>query len=494
MLPLTPFAVVQVQVPSDRPALIFATPATEALLGEAYEHALDNLLRINVIPARAAQMRSGRVAAGASFLRAGGDYDEPWTRDASVNSWSALSLLSPELARNTLWAVCERRSDGSVEVQNDNQWWDKIIWVVAAWNHYATTGDRHFLGEAYETAARLADGLIAQRFDAEFGLFRGPSHLQDGIAGYPEPFDDKPGSSSFILDHPGSDKLMTLSVNCLYVEAFRSLAEMAAALGLAPGVCKGWSDRADELRKKINEHFWMPKKGSYAYLLFGDGGMRGKQARYQEATGISFAVLFGVADARRAKAVVRNARTSPHGIPLVDPEFARYSADKPGRHSRIVWPLAEGYWAEAAAKAGSIERFSFEVETLAKSAQSTDWDFYEIYNATTGKPDGGMQCGTHWSSCTNQSWSASAYVRMIHYGLFGMRFTADGITFSPTLPSAWGPVELKDLRYRDALLDIRLSGAGNRVERFEIDGKPSSKPFVSAKLTGAHQVEVVLAK
>jgi glycogen debranching enzyme len=481
-----------VTAPSE-PVLTFENQKVQPSLGVAYSRALDNLLRINVLPAGPGQLRSGLVSgADAKFVRAGGDYQDPWTRDASINSWNALSLLAPNLAQNTLWAVCERLPNGSVAIQDDNQWWDKIIWVSAAWNHYATTGDRAFLKQAYATSKQVADRLIATRFDKEFGLFQGPSHLQDGIAGYPAPFSDPPGSSGFILDHPGSDKLMTLSVNSLYFGAFRSLAKMAAELDENPAVAKAWLARTNDLRKAINQRLWMPKAGSYAYLLFGQGDLRGKQAEYQEATGISLAVLCGVADAKRAKQVVENARTTKFGIPLVDPEFERYAKEGPGRHSRIVWPLAQGYWADAAAKVGNVARFRTEVEILAGLAKSTDWNFYEIYNPTTGKPDGGMQCGGRWGSCSHQTWSASAYVRMIHYGLFGMGFTPSGISFSPTLPAEWGGVSLTGLRYRNSVINIRLSGSGRKVIGFSVDGKAKTKPFLPANLKGPHNVEIVM--
>ncbi len=476
-----------------RPTLTFDRPEVQATLGVAYERALDNVLRINALPARAGQTRSGLLPEGAPFLRAGGDYQDPWTRDASVNSWNAVSLLAPELARNTLWAVCEKGPNGRVRVQNDNQWWDKAIWVVAAWNHYAITGDREFLAQSYDTSKALLDELTATRFDKEFGLYQGPSHLQDGIAGYPAPFDDPPGSSSFILDHPGSDKLMTLSVNCLYVGAMRSLAAMGGALGKGAEV-KVWSRRAGALKRAINERLWAPSAGSYAYMLFGEGALRGQQAKVQEATGISLAVLFGVAEGKRANQVVKNARTTRYGIPLVDPEFSRYSAERPGRHSRIVWPMAQGYWATAAAKVGAIERFHQEVEALVGMVEASDWNFHEIYNPATGRPDGGWQCGRHWASCSNQTWSASAYLRMIHGGLFGMELKPDGIALSPTLPAPWGPVALRGLRYRNAVLDIRLAGSGRRVSRFAIDGKAAAGRLIPCGLVGAHTVEVALGR
>ncbi len=124
------------------PRLVFERTRLDATLGEAYRQALHNLLDINTIPADMQKYNRTGLLRGdpPRLIRAGGDYQDPWTRDASVNSWNAASLLAPEIARNTLWAVCERLPNGRLIIQRDNQWWDKLIWVTAAWNHFATTG------------------------------------------------------------------------------------------------------------------------------------------------------------------------------------------------------------------------------------------------------------------------------------------------------------------------------------------------------------------
>ena len=48
--------------------------------------------------------------------------------------------------------------------------------------------------------------------------------------------------------------------------------------------------------------------------------------------------------------------------------------------------------------------------------------------------------GSHWESQPDQTWSATAYLRMVFTDLFGMRFGADGIAFAPSLPRGWGIV------------------------------------------------------
>jgi cellobiose phosphorylase len=80
---------------------------------------------------------------------------------------------------------------------------------------------------------------------------------------------------------------------------------------------------------------------------------------------------------------------------------------------------------------------------------------------------------------------------MIYSGLFGLTFTPDQVSISPTLPPAWGDVGLYGLPYRDATLDITLTGAGNRVRSCTVDGR-SSRPVIPATVTGHHTVHVVL--
>ncbi len=159
------------------PVLEFAKPEVQARLGVPYQAAVENLLVTNTVSyGKGAKGRrynqTGLLSRRpGTFVRAGGGYKQPWTRDASVNSWNAASLLEPGVARNTLWAVVKRESRSSRQtgaqndnrigeqpgkhgggsdrlgrliVQQDNQWWDQTIWVVAAWNHTWSRGTGRF--------------------------------------------------------------------------------------------------------------------------------------------------------------------------------------------------------------------------------------------------------------------------------------------------------------------------------------------------------------
>jgi hypothetical protein len=498
-----------------RPTLTFADSARQATLGRAYELALHNLLDVNTVAYDAATYDSTGFLADppGTFVRAGGGYHQPWTRDASVNTWNAASLLEPAAARNTLWAVVSERPDGSLVVQQDNEWWDQCIWIVSAWNHYLVTGDLAFLADAYGTAVNTLAVRRDADYDATWGLFRGPGFFNDGIAGYPAPPATDSETSSFVLDYRGTATQMTLSTNELYYEAYRRAALMARELGRPAAEAERLSRAADSLKATVNRHFWIPSKGLYGYFIHdGDGVPPGTLDPSQEGAGEAFAVLFHVADSARARSILDKVHEEPWGIPDVWPHFARYDADHPGRHNVVVWPMVQGFWADAAAQAGDAAVFGREVSLLATLATRTGGaggatptasaeatgsdeargDFREIYNARTGAPDGGWQTGHHWASEDDQTWSATAYLRMIFRGLFGMRFTIGGLGVQPLLPAGWGDVTLTGVPYRSMTLDITLRGAGGRIARCTVDGIAKTTCGVPATLRGEHRITVTL--
>jgi hypothetical protein len=483
------------------PTLTCANTATQQLLGPAYESALTDLVGINTayaVPATYDVCGELSYPPG-TFVRAGGGYPEPqrWTRDAAVNAWNATSLLGPVVGRNTLYAVVDKQADGSLIVQQDNQWWDQIIWVVGAWNHYLITGDEQFLGTAYQISVSTLAARRAANLNSTFGLFEGPSFMNDGIAGYPSPPWEAGIDSSFVLDYPNADKLMCLSTNCIYHGAHLALAGMADALGHSADAAS-YRTAATNLRTAINTHLWRADVGSYGYFVHGADQLAGQLDPSQEGAGLAFAILFGVADATRTTSLLTGAHWEPHGIVNVWPSFPLFSQQQPGRHNVSVWPMVHSMFGHAAAAGGRVDLFGRAVTELVGLVSATDNGFYELYNSQTGVVDGGWQTGgdgqlSHFTSQPDQAWSASGYLRMIHHGLFGLQFGTTGLSVVPSLPSGWGQVTLAGVPYRDATLDLTLTGAGNHVTASTVDGK-AGQPVLPATSTGHHTIHVTLAQ
>ena len=90
-------------------------------------------------------------------------------------------------------------------------------------------------------------------------------------------------------------------------------------------------------------------------------------------------------------------------------------------------------------------------------------------------------------------WSLSGFLGLFHKTFFGFEFTPDGLQFSPCVPKDLdGERSLEGFPYRGMLLDIKVSGSGNRIKTFCLDGRRQSKAFVPASLTGTHEVTIEL--
>ena len=479
------------------PSLEFTNPNSQALLGTAYEAALKNLLRTNTIAYDPAVYdKSGLMDPKVGIVRAGGGYPQPWTRDASVNSWNATSLVSPALARNTLWSVVDKDAAGKLRIQQDDQQWDQIIWATAAWNHYQVTGDTSFLRDAYQTVGTtltIREHATTAGYNPTYGLFTGASFFNDGIAGYPAPPADATESvSTGSMPWPGVATGMFLSTNAVYYAAYVNAANMAARLGRPVAEVASYRSKAAALKSAINRRFWNPRTGLYDYMVLADG----TAGPYQEGTGLAFALAFGIANKSQARSILAHAREMTWGMPDTYPNWARYSDEQPGRHNAIVWPVVQGLWAKALVRQGAQEAFASETARLAELADNNS-GFWEIYNGHTGVVDGGWQrlgdtVKFHWGSQPDQTWSATAFLNMIDSGLFGLDFEDRSLSVTPTLPAGWGDVTLRGLRYRDSTLTITLHGAGRRIRSFTLDGRRVHGNTIPGSLTGRHTIDVTL--
>jgi len=425
------------------------------------------------------------------ILAAGGDYGSEWTRDIAINSWNAASLLRPVVAGQSLWSVTNQK------VTIGHQYWDKIIWVIAAYNHFLVTGDKVFLRHAYTCSANTMKELEGTTYDSTYGLFKGPSVFNDGIAGYPEPVYEPGNLSSSVLEHKNSAFIKCLSTNCIYYGAYVALNKMSKLVDENPTVSKDYLTKSETLKSNILKNFYNKDNNTFNYLI----DQNGKVNNSQEGLGISFAVMFGIIEGTKANQLIGNAVVSNYGITSICPDFPRYSAQKPGRHNTIIWPMVNGFFANASVVAGNYTSFTHELNSLTHLALDIDkgnYDFFEIYNPYTGKPDGGFQDGGndrqdfHWESCRLQTWSATAYLNMVNNGLAGIRITNEGISFSPYLPENIHFIEIKDLTYRQSVLNIIIKGKGKKIKTFSLNGKKQTVNSIVSTLKGPNKISIEL--
>jgi glycogen debranching enzyme len=351
-----------------------------------------------------------------------------------------------------------------------------------------------FLTDAYGAAVNTMAMRKTHSFDTAHGLFQGPGFMNDGISAYPSP-PWQPGAFGSLLSYPGVDQLMCLSTNCLYYGAYQALANMAGALGKTSDAST-YQEAGATLRSAVNDNFWQADSGTYGYLIQGpQSSAAGQLDPSQEGGGLALAVLMGIASPSQTRQLLANAHWEPHGVVNVWPNPSYFPSGQWGRQASL-WPMVHSMFGHAAALGGRTDLFARAMTDLAQLVRGSNDRFYEIYNPTTGVLDGGWQSNhsgqiTHWTSQPDQAWSATGYLRMVYRALFGLTFTTQGLTFAPSLPSGWGTVSLTGVRYRDATLDITLTGAGDTVRSVTVDETPHP-PLLAAGESGHHSILITL--
>ena len=436
------------------------------------------------------KFKDGALKEPSRCLMAGADYGTPWTRDTAINVWNAYALLDREVAKNTLMSVLKPLDGGEYRI--DGQYWDAIIWTIGAYQYILVSGDRDFVKVAQNAVENSLAKLEREEFDANDGLFRGLAVYGDGVAAYPDLYaktavygikdwHNVPQNRARCAKTGVGIPMKALSTNCVYFETYRILAKLNAMLGKDGSKAL---KKAEALKTAINKAFWNEKKGTYDYLA--------GECDYQEALGIAYALLFDVADRRQAALVLKNAKITKQGIACVEPSFDRYLKKRGfGRHSGVVWPHAQGFWARAAFARGDMKAFEFELHALAGKA-ARDGLFYEIYHPVSGKEYGGLQerrqkDGSqkiiNWKSCTHQTWSATAYLSLIYYDVLGAKIGEGEVAFKPYLPKGVNEIAVRDFKVGNTTFDIVVvrGGNGSKEATSATTEKKRVKLFLSVK-------------
>jgi len=418
----------------------------------------------------AADVKDGQFLAGQNWAQV-------WTRDTSYSVELACALLHPDVSKTTLLGLTQ-------SVAGIGECWyqdkcghfagwpnltDAIVGASGAWALYLVTGDRELVRPIYDRTVLSLKRAEQDAYDPQTGLFRGCASFMESNSGYPK---------KYAMKGEMIARTCALSTCLLYYRGYVVAAEAGAALGED---VRPLREKATKLKKAINAHLWLQEKGYYAYFLDENGALDPRM----EGLGEAFAILTGVADAKRARQILRSTPTTAWGFPCLWPQYEEWRDYKRDfahyYHNGMIWPFVEGYWAWAASELGDAQVLGRELDALVRLSEKND-TFMELYRPEDGKPDGSPR----------QLWSASGFLSMVYHGLFGMAFEENGVRFAPVVPERFQELTLSNTKYRDAQLNIVIKGAGTRVRQFKLDGRTQRKPFFPASIKGQHEIEILM--
>lgn len=399
-------------------------------------------------------------------FRAGAGWDGVWTRDVSYSIYLALGYLDPQRSMNSLKAkvknnriIQDTGTGGSWPVSSD-----RIVWSIAAWEIYKTTGDKEWLKYAFDVIKNSLEDDRVVGYDKYTGLMHGEqSYLDWREQTYPRWMQPKDIYES-----------MTLGTNVVFARAYDILGEMGDELGID----NNYDEYGEQMAKAINKNLWMPEKGYYSEYIY--GGVYPIQSQAVDNLGQALSVIWDVADDNQAESLISKTPVTIFGVTSIFPQIK----DIKPYHNNAVWPFVQSFWNLAAAKAGNETAVRQGLGSIYRAAALFGTN-KELFVASTGDFR-----GTAVNS-DKMLWSSAGNVAMIFRMYAGMEFKVNGISFEPFVPACIrGEKMIKDFKYRKSVLNISVIGTGDEIKSMTIDGKEVEKNFFPATMSGKHDIVI----
>lgn len=402
-----------------------------------------------------------------STFRTGAKWEGVWTRDISYSIWLAFAYLEPEVAKISLMRKVQR--DRIIQDTGSGGAWpvssDRVVWSLAAWEIYKVTGDRKWLSAIYPIIKNTLDDDFKTLYSTQTGMFKGESSFLDWREQtYPR-----------WMNNSDIYQSENLGTNVLHYQAHVILSQMAEMMG---GHGEIYFKRAQEIKRGILQHLWMPEKGYFAQYLYGRDHLM--QSPRFEALGEALAILFDVPDSEQIGSIVEKSPLTTFGVSCIYPQIPGI----PPYHNNAVWPFVQSYWNLAAAKAGNEKALTHGLAAIYR-AGALFLTNYENFVASNGDYVG-TEINSH-----RMLWSMAGNLAMVHRVFMGMSFTPEGIKFNPVVPRNYpGTKKLSNFKYRKSELDITVEGVGKTIASITLDGNPLEQAFLPGNLSGKHSIVI----
>ncbi len=353
-------------------------------------------------------------------------------------------FLNP-LQNDSAQAVLESRLRHSLVIPYETRTlsWPAINsnaeWLLAASELWLANGDSRWERIVRQVSRNLIASDNRINRNQATRLFTGiPRYMANATGIFPE-----------WMSQTDISQLSTLAVNIAYATAINNL-----DLG------------ADSLVAAIKYNMWLPDKGFLSGMTYGSA-IYPIALQSTDNLAQAIAIISGILPDAMSDAIISKTPTPLTGISLFQPTL-------PPTSDKIKYDvnstLLQTGWAVAAASRGNEAAYS----TAVGAIFAKEGERILAYR---------QKRQTFNSSITT----------LILRGFLGVKFSKEGIHFSPYIPENLpGEKEIKNLHYRDAILDIKITGTGKAISTFTIDGNPA-EPFFNKSLKGKHSISITLA-
>ena len=401
-------------------------------------------------------------------------FSTPFGRDGILTAWEML-WIDPSLARGVLCYLAGRQAQTESRFQDSQP--GKIM-------HETRSGEMATLKEipfglyygGVDTTplfVALAGAYLQRTDDVELITSLWPALLQ--AVAWMEDYGDSNGDG--LIDYQrGADTGLTnqgwkdsedsvfhadgrlppgpialVEVQGYAYAAYRSVAQIAEHLG-APGA-EAWNEKAEVVRQRVEERFWMPEEGFYGIAIDGDGGL------CTSASSNAGHLLFaGLPDYGRAGQVIRRLRSPDFdcgwGLRTIAAGEARYNPMS--YHNGSVWPHDTSICAAGMARYGERQGVVKVLDDLLQAAQCFGMRLPELF-CGFGRESGDPPIA-YPVACKPQAWAAAS-VFLLLQACLGLNINAakrEVRLIRPMLPSGVDRMTIEGLEVAGARLNLSL--------------------------------------
>jgi glycogen debranching enzyme len=243
--------------------------------------------------------------------------------------------------------------------------------------------------------------------------------------------------------------------------AYRARAMLARRTGEAT-VAARWDERADTLRRRFDEAFWMPALRHHALALDGD-----KRQVDSLASNLGHCLWAGIVDDRRVDALVEHL-LSPEmftgwGVRTLSSAMTSYNPVS--YHNGSVWPHDNALLVAGLVRYGRHDAAARIAQALVETAGAFGGRLPELF-CGFGREDLPFPV-PYPTSCSPQAWAAATPIALAT-SLLGV--DPDQEAFDSHLPSSWGRVRLDGVHVGGRRVGV--DSATNRLSTAEHGSRP----------------------
>ncbi len=384
---------------------------------------------------------NGGAAIACDCFETGEKWHYVWTRDLSYAADLGLALLDPVRVKNSLEfklspfragvtkaAPVAGSADGLQIVQDTGSGgsWpvstDRVSWAFGAEHALRTLAPevrKPFARRALAALINTVENDRVAAYDGATGLYTGEQSFLD--------WREQSYAAWIVDDLASMASSKALSTNVAHYKALTLSASLAAEHGDRRRA-ERYRDWAAELKRAINARLWLDDAQMYSSLTAGH--FDGAPMHKFDWLGQALAIVTGVADPARAKAILAHYPHGPMGAPVIHPQ----QFDVPVYHNRAMWPFVTAYGLKAAAMTGDVSVADAAYGTLMRGAalnlsnmENLEWLSGQPLLTDPVKP----ALNGPVISSRRQLWSVGAYLGMVIGNVFGVSATADGLQVRP---------------------------------------------------------------